>query len=99
VFEEGATLRVVYGADGKVEAPFTGAARIVFPQTMKLDVAVPEGVTPVGTSVLAVASAAVAGVPVWTPAPGVSAVYRVVVDAASGRVSLAVLSGTLFILR
>ena len=99
VFEEGATLRVVYGADGKVAAPFTGAARIAFPQTMKLDVAVPEGVTPVGTSVLAVASDAVAGVPVWTPAPGVSAVYRVVVDAASRKVSLAVLSGTLFILR
>lgn len=99
VFEEGATLRVVYGADGKVAAPFTGAARIVFPQTMKLDVAVPEGVTPVGTSVLAVASDAVAGVPVWTPAPGVSAVYRVVVDAASRKVSLAVRSGTFFILR
>lgn len=99
VFEEGATLRVVYGADGKVAAPFTGAARIAFPQTMKLDVAVPEGVTPVGTSVLAVASAAVAGVPVWTPAPGVSAVYRVVVDAASRKVSLAVRSGTFFILR
>lgn len=99
VFEEGATLRVVYGADGKVAAPFTGAARIVFPQTMKLDVAVPEGVTPVGTSVLAQASDAVAGVPVWTPAPGVSAVYRVVVDAASRKVSLAVRSGTLFILR
>lgn len=99
VFEEGATLRVVYGADGKVAAPFTGAARIVFPQTMKLDVAVPEGVTPVGTSVLAQASDAVTGVPVWTPAPGVSEVYRVVVDAASGKVSLAVLSGTLFILR
>lgn len=99
VFEEGATLRVVYGADGKVAAPFTGAARIVFPQTMKLDVAVPEGVTPVGTSVLAVASDAVTGVPVWTPAPGVSAVYRVVVDAASRKVSLAVRSGTLFILR
>lgn len=99
VFEEGATLRVVYGADGKVAAPFTGAARIAFPQTMTLDVAVPEGVTPVGTSVLAVASAAVAGVPVWTPAPGVSAVYRVVVDAASRKVSLAVRSGTFFILR
>lgn len=99
VFEEGATLRVVYGADGKVAAPFTGAARIVFPQTMKLDVAVPEGVTPVGTSVLAVASDAVAGVPVWTPAPGVSAVYHVVVDAASRKVSLAVRSGTFFILR
>lgn len=99
VFEEGATLRVVYGADGKVAAPFTGAARIAFPQTMKLDVAVPEGVTPVGTSVLAVASDAVAGVPVWTPAPGVSAVYRVVVDAASRKVSLAVRSGTFFILR
>lgn len=99
VFEEGATLRVVYGADGKVAAPFTGAARIVFPQTMKLDVAVPEGVTPVGTSVLAVASDAVTGVPVWTPAPGVSAVYRVVVDAASRKVSLAVRSGTFFILR
>lgn len=99
VFEEGATLRVVYGADGKVAAPFTGAARIVFPQTMKLDVAVPEDVTPVGTSVLAVASAAVEGVPVWTPAPGVSAVYRVVVDAASRKVSLAVRSGTFFILR
>lgn len=99
VFEEGATLRVVYGADGKVAAPFTGAARIVFPQTMKLEVVVPEGVAPVGTSVLAVASDAVTGVPVWTPAPGVSAVYRVVVDAASGKVSLAVLSGTLFILR
>ena len=99
VFEEGATLRVVYGADGRVAAPFTGAARIVFPQTMKLDVAVPEGVTPVGTSVLAVASDAVTGVPVWTPAPGVSAVYRVVVDAASRKVSLAVRSGTLFILR
>lgn len=99
VFEEGATLRVVYGADGKVVAPFTGAARIAFPQTMKLDVAVPEGVTPVGTSVLAVASDAVAGVPVWTPAPGVSAVYRVVVDAASRKVSLAVRSGTFFILR
>ena len=99
VFEEGATLRVVYGADGKVAAPFTGAARIAFPQTMKLDVAVPEGVTPVGTSVLAVASDAVTGVPVWTPAPGVSAVYRVVVDAASRKVSLAVRSGTLFILR
>lgn len=99
VFEEGATLRVVYGADGKVAAPFTGAARIVFPQTMKLDVAVPEGVTPVGTSVLAQASDAVAGVPVWTPAPGVSAVYRVVVDAASRKVSLAVRSGTFFILR
>lgn len=94
VFEEGATLRVVYGADGKVAAPFTGAARIVFPQTMKLDVAVPEGVTPVGTSVLAQASDAVAGVPVWTPAPGVSAVYHVVVDAASRKVSLAVRSGT-----
>ena len=99
VFEEGATLRVVYGADGKVAAPFTGAARIAFPQTMTLDVAVPEGVTPVGTSVLAVASAAVEGVPVWTPAPGVSAVYRVVVDAASRKVSLAVRSGTFFILR
>lgn len=99
VFEEGATLRVVYGADGKVAAPFTGAARIVFSQTMKLDVAVPEGVTPVGTSVLAVASDAVTGVPVWTPAPGVSAVYRVVVDAASRKVSLAVRSGTFFILR
>ena len=99
VFEEGATLRVVYGADGKVAAPFTGAARIAFPQTMKLDVAVPEGVTPVGTSILAVASDAVTGVPVWTPAPGVSAVYRVVVDAASRKVSLAVRSGTLFILR
>lgn len=99
VFEEGATLRVVYGVDGKVAAPFTGAARIVFPQTMKLDVAVPEGVTPVGTSVLAVASDAVTGVPVWTPAPGVSAVYRVVVDAASRKVSLAVRSGTFFILR
>ena len=99
VFEEGATLRVVYGADGKVAAPFTGAARIVFPQTMKLDVAVPEGVTPIGTSVLAHASDAVTGVPVWTPAPGVSAAYRVVVDAASRKVSLAVLSGTLFILR
>lgn len=99
VFEEGATLRVVYGADGKVAAPFSGAARIVFPQTMKLDVAVPEGVTPVGTSVLAQASDAVTGVPVWTPAPGVSAVYRVVVDAASRKVSLAVRSGTLFILR
>lgn len=99
VFEEGATLRVVYGADGKVAAPFTGAARIVFPQTMKLDVAVPEGVTPVGTSVLAQASDAVAGVPVWTPAPGVSAAYRVVVDAASRKVSLAVRSGTFFILR
>lgn len=99
VFEEGATLRVVYGADGKVAAPFTGAAQIAFPQTMKLDVAVPEGVTPVGTSVLAVASDAVTGVPVWTPAPGVSAAYRVVVDAASRKVALAVLSGTLFILR
>ncbi len=99
VFEEGATLRVVYGADGKVAAPFTGAARIVFPQTMKLDVAVPEGVTPIGTSVLAHASDAVTGVPVWTPAPGVSAAYRVVVDAASRKVALAVLSGTLFILR
>ena len=99
VFEEGATLRVVYGADGKVAAPFTGAARIAFPQTMKLDVAVPEGVTPVGTSVLAQASDAVAGVPVWTPAPGVSAVYHVVVDAASRKVSLAVRSGTFFILR
>lgn len=99
VFEEGATLRVVYGADGKVAAPFTGAARIAFPQTMKLDVAVPEGVTLVGTSVLAVASDAVTGVPVWTPAPGVSAVYRVVVDAASRKVSLAVRSGTFFILR
>ena len=99
VFEEGATLRVVYGADGKVAAPFTGAARIAFPQTMTLDVAVPEGVTPVGTSVLAVASDAVTGVPVWTPAPGVSAAYRVVVDAASRKVSLAVRSGTLFILR
>lgn len=99
VFEEGATLCVVYGADGKVAAPFTGAARIAFPQTMTLDVAVPEGVTPVGTSVLAVASDAVAGVPVWTPAPGVSAVYRVVVDAASRKVSLAVRSGTFFILR
>lgn len=99
VFEEGATLRVVYGADGKVAAPFTGAARIAFPQTITLDVAVPEGVTPVGTSVLAVASAAVEGVPVWTPAPGVSAVYRVVVDAASRKVSLAVRSGTFFILR
>ena len=99
VFEEGATLRVVYGADGKVAAPFTGAARIAFPQTMKLDVAVPEGVTPVGTSVLAHASDAVTGVPVWTPAPGVSAAYRVVVDAASRKVALAVLSGTLFILR
>ena len=99
VFEEGATLRVVYGANGKVAAPFTGAARIAFPQTMTLDVAVPEGVTPVGTSVLAVASDAVTGVPVWTPAPGVSAAYRVVVDAASRKVSLAVRSGTLFILR
>lgn len=98
VFEEGATLRVAYGADGKVAAPFTGAARIVFPQTMKLDVAVPEGVTPIGTSVLAHASDAVTGVPVWTPAPGVSAAYRVVVDAASRKVALAVLSGTLFIL-
>lgn len=99
VFEEGATLRVVYGADGKVAAPFTGAARIVFPQTMKLDVEVPEGVTPVGTSVLAVAADAVTGNPVWMPAPGVSAVYRVVVDAASRKVSLSVRSGTLFILR
>lgn len=99
VFEAGATLRVVYGEDGKVAAPFTGAARIVFPKTMTLDVAVPEGVTPVGTSVLAVASDAVTGVPVWTPAPGVSAVYRVVVDAASRKVSLAVRSGTFFILR
>ncbi len=99
VFEEGATLRVVYGADGKAAAPFTGAARIVFPQTMKLEVVVPEGVTPVGTSVLAVAAEGVVGTPVWTPAPGVPDLYRVVVDAASGRVSLAVLSGTLFILR
>ena len=99
VFEEGATLRVVYGADGKVAAPFTGAARIVFPQTMKLDVVVPEGVKPVGTSVLAVAAEGVTGTPTWTPAPRVSDLYRVVVDAASGRVSLAVLSGTLFILR
>lgn len=99
VFEEGATLRVVYGADGKVAAPFTGAARIVFPQAMALEVVVPDGVMPVGTSVLAVAAEGVAGSPAWTPASGVSDVYRVTVDAASGRISLAVLSGTLFILR